>query len=343
MANLRRASDELFNRTPDECHDSLQSLWELCQREKEKSSDRWVQPSGVELQDNHGRLFLDAGSDGAFALNNWSFIQLCRLAGVAKDTVNRLSSDTASRVLRETLPREGTKPFQLFTQNDLQMLRSVHGTQYTRLWDADVVTMLREFAVDFQPPQKGFNGATGLYRGEEDMFCFLIDPNGWAEINGDAFAPGFFIWNSETGRRSLGIQTFWFQAICQNHIVWDAIEVVEFTRKHTANVREGLTEIRRIIEGLVEKRDARKDGFVEMVRKAMEAKLGQDAEDCLKVLSGQGIPQKAGKAALEIAAQKGSFTIWSVVDALTRMAREQINAGDRTDADFRAASLLQLV
>ena len=52
--------------------------------------------------------------------------------------------------------------------------------------------MLQEFAVDFQPPQKGLNGATGLYAGEQDLFCFLIDPDGWAEIEGEAFAPGFF-------------------------------------------------------------------------------------------------------------------------------------------------------
>jgi hypothetical protein len=101
--------------------------------------------------------------------------------------------------------------------------------------------MVREFATDFQPPQKGGavdDGGTGLYCGEQDMFVFLIDPTGWAEIDGEAFAPGFFLWNSEVGRRSVGVQTFWFQAVCQNHIVWDAVEVVEFSRKHTANVHE---------------------------------------------------------------------------------------------------------
>jgi hypothetical protein len=36
------------------------------------------------------------------------------------------------------------------------------------------------------------------------MFCFLIDPTGWTEINGEAFAPGFFLWNSEVGKRSVG-------------------------------------------------------------------------------------------------------------------------------------------
>jgi hypothetical protein len=286
-----------------------------------------------------GGLLLNAGSDGAFLMNDWSFGQLCKLAGVGKETVNRLSPETASQVFAETLPR-GQKPLQLFTEGE--DLRSIHGTSYTRLYDADLVAMLQEFAVDFEPPQKGFNGATGLYAGEQDLFCFLIDPAGWTEIGGEAFAPGFFIWNSEVGRRSLGIQTFWFQAVCQNHIVWDAVDVFEFTRKHTANVHESLREIRRIIEALVAKRDERRDGFAKVIQRAMEEKLGDDAEEVMKVLQKNGITRSAAKQALEIAARQGRFTIFTLVDSLTRIARETNNAGDRTDADEKASKLLSL-
>lgn len=45
------------------------------------------------------------------------------------------------------------------------------------------------------------------------MLVFLIDLTGCTEINGEAFAPGFFLRNSEVGKRSVGIQTFWFQAV----------------------------------------------------------------------------------------------------------------------------------
>src|SRR4029078_6824536 len=127
------------------------------------------------------------------------------------------------------------------------------------------------------------------YCGEQDLFAFLIDPAGWVEIGvGEAFAPGFFIWNSGVGRRSVGIQTFWFQAVCANHIVWDAVEVVEFTRKHTANVHEALDEVRRIIEVVVAKRDARKDSFAAVVKKAMQEQLAADADEVLKVLAERG-------------------------------------------------------
>lgn len=336
MATLTRASQELFRRSTDERYETLPALAEFCRRQKEKSVDSWHSPGSISITADLG---IKAGNDGSFLMNDWSFTQLCRMAGVAKDTVNKLSGLTASQVFKETLP-VGTKPIQLLT--DDRTIRSIHGTQYTRLWNADLVSVLQEFAVDFSPPQKGMNGATGLYAGEQDMFAFLIDPMGWAEIDGDAFAPGFFVWNSEVGKRTLGIQTFWFQAVCQNHIVWDATEVVDWTRKHTARVGDGLSEIRKIIAGLVEKRDQRKDGFVALIKKAMETKLGTDAEDVLKTLTKKGFTRAVATKAAEIAREQGRFTIFSIVDALTRMSQEAEFAGDRIEADQKASSLLQL-
>jgi hypothetical protein len=340
MANLTRASNELFRRTPDECFDSLDALATHCQKQKAQSLDRWEAPLGFNaVVGAGGRMSLAIGADEPSLLNDWSFGQLCRLAGVAKETVNRLRPETACQVFSETLPRSN-RPLQLFMQKDL--IRSIHGTGYTRLYNADVVEMLRGTAVDFEPPQKGFNGATGLYAGEQDLFCFLIDPLGWTEIGGEAFAPGFFVWNSEVGRRSFGVQTFWLQAVCQNHIVWDAIEVVEFSRKHTASVSESLDEVRRLIEALVEKRDARKDAFAKVVAQAMQKSLGEDAEEAMKNLAGHGINRGLAKQALEIARQKGRFTIFSLVDALTRLSGDVTYAGDRLELDQKASALLAL-
>jgi hypothetical protein len=199
---------------------------------------------------------LSAGGDGAFTMTDWSFGQLCSLAKVGKETVNRLSAETAGRVFQETLPGS-RKPVQIFTRDEAVR------------HDADLLAMLREFATDFVPPRPAATGGTGLSAGEQVMFCFLIDPTAWAEIGGEAFAPGFFLWSSEVGKRSVGVQTFWFQAVCANHIVWDAVEVVEFTRKHTASVHEAFAQIRRIIESLVGTRDARRDGFVRVIKAAM--------------------------------------------------------------------------
>lgn len=281
---------------------------------------------------------LALGDDGAFALNHWSFSQLCGLSGVSKETLNRLTPTTASQALRETIP-SGSKPLQILTSNDA--VRSIHGVTYSRLWNADLLSMISEFATDFEPPQKGAGGATGLYCGEQDLFCFLIDPGGWTEIGGEAFAPGFFVWNSEVGKRSVGVQTFWFQAVCQNHIVWDAVEVIDFSRKHTGNVTESLTEIRRIIETLVAKRDERKDGFAKAIQNAMQNRVASNQEEATKFLTKHGMTRTLIKKAVTRIGELGKpFTIWTLVDALTQLTGEIDYAGDRTEADQKVAALL---
>ncbi len=223
MPNLIRASRELFERPPDERFESMTDLLKHCQDLKERS--RRLKEAGTEFRPvfHEGDVALQVNCHPPCRLNDWSFSQLCGIAGVAKDTVNRLQPHTAAQVLTETFrqrTRDDTE-LQALVFDDT-VVRAINGEHYKRLWNAEIIAMLQEFAVDFTPPQKGYNGATGLYAGQQDMFCFLIDPAGWAEIGEDAFAPGFFVWNSEVGRRTVGVSTFWFQAVCANHVVWDA-------------------------------------------------------------------------------------------------------------------------
>lgn len=340
MANLVRAHRELFRRSADENFASLDALTRHCREEKRESVDRWHLPQLLRPKPVADGLCLTAGPDGEFALNDWSFTQLCRLSGVSKDTVNRVSPDTASRVLLETLP-SGQKPMQVMTSGAI--VRSIHGVSYSRLWNADLLEVVEQYAQGFRPAPAAFNGATGLYYGEQDLFCFLIDPAGWIEIEREAFAPGFFVWNSEVGRRSVGISTFWFQKVCQNHIVWDAVDVEEFSRKHTGNIQDSLLRIQQSINALVRKRDARKDAFIATIRKAISARVGADAEEASAFLFKQGIPREAvNKAVTKLGVEGKPFTIWSLVDALTQLNCDIRFAGDRMDADQQVARLLAL-
>lgn len=339
MQALTRAHHELFRRGPDERFESLPALWEHCHKQRECSKDFWAPPQHVRAHVESQNLTLSFCGERPFAMNDWSFSQLCRLAGVSKETLNRLTPETAGTVLEETLP-SSERPVQILASGDV--VRSIHGVAYTRLWDVDIVTMIREFASGFTPPPIATGGGTGLYAGEQDMFLFLIDPTGWVEVEGEAFAPGFFVWNSEVGRRSVGMQTFWFQSVCQNHIVWDVIDVAEFNRKHTANVHESLVEMRRMIERLVETRDARRDGFAKLIKKAAETKLGANVDEVLKVLDGYDIARKLAKEAIKLAQQRGRFTILNVVDGLTRLSGDRAHAAERTDLDEKAGRLLAL-
>ena len=100
MQVLKRGHTELFRRGPDECFDSLAGLTKFCQEQKAKSVDRWLPPRTLRPRPLAlDRLVVDfadpganAGKDGTYQMNDWSFTQLCQLAKVSRDTVNRVTA-----------------------------------------------------------------------------------------------------------------------------------------------------------------------------------------------------------------------------------------------------------
>ncbi len=341
MSHLTRAHQELFERSPDECFSSLHDLMTHCDQQRSASRELWWPADTMRAQPLNARELRLTGGDGEqLCLNDWSFSQLCGLCGVHKGTVNRLQAETAAQIFRETLPRTG-KPLQILTTDD--RVRAVHGVSYTRLYNADLLDAVVTSARGFEPPPRAYNGATGLYCGEQDLFAFLIDPDGWIDIHGEQFAPGLFCWNSEVGRRSLGVQTFWYQRICGNHIVWDVTDVREFTRKHTANVRDSLEVIRSLVQALASKRDERRLGFQSTVERAMGTRLATTPEATITEITRQGFTRSLAEQAVTTAQQTlGNLTVFAIVDALTRLTQKSQYAGDRAALDQKAGLLLSL-
>ena len=275
MATLTRAHQELFRRTPDETFPSLSELAAHCRAQQENSEDRWHRPQELLPTSD---MTLCAGGDGAeLRLNDWSFSQLCRLCGVSKDTLNRLSTKTASRALQETLP-QADKPLQILTTDDA--VRSIHGVSYTRLWNAELVATLQEFAVDFRPPQERPGAAAGS-TAEAGPVLLPDRPDQLGRDRRRSLRSGFFVWNSEVGRRSLGIQTFWFRrsaGITSSGTPWRWSSSPASTRR-TSMTDCGNPADRR---AACRRRDARRDGFADVIAKAMRQKLGQDAEEAAR-------------------------------------------------------------
>ena len=64
--------------------------------------------------------------------------------------------------------------------------------------------------------------------------------------------------------------------------------------------------------------------------------------NCARHLASHGISRTLAKQALAIAQRRGRLTIFSLVDALTRISGEVRYAGDRIEADQKAGALLAL-
>ena len=74
----------------------------------------------------------------------------------------------------------------------------------------------------------------------------------------------------------------------------------------------------------------------------MLERFGSDADDVTKRLTQEGIPRHMIKEALEIARAQGGFTIFSIVDALTKLSQKVLLAGDRMELDAKIGQLLSL-
>ena len=80
---------------------------------------------------------------------------------------------------------------------------------------------------------------TTLFASDRDMFVFLADEENRIELPNrragrfGSFARGFFVWNSEVGKTTLGAGFFLFDYVCCNRIIWGADQYTEVRIRHT--------------------------------------------------------------------------------------------------------------
>lgn len=335
MTSLRSSRMGLFHRQPDECFMSLTSLAARCGQVRAASRCFWQPPSRVTVASN---MQMVVDSDDEFALTDWAFGRICRLCNLNKPTMNRLTRRMASQVFQRTWPQT-TRPWGILATH--HTVRDICGFSYSRLWNCEVLNVLREFESAWQPPAVK-ELSCGLYFGEQDMFCFLINPAAVVEIGGSAFTPGIAVWNSEVGSRPLGIQAFWHEATHRNHLLWDPIWKRPFVRRHLGHVRQGLEQMRRLLDVLSRRHDQRRNAFARVARKAQRLQLARRADEACSRLRQAGLPQWLACAAIESAQRQSGLTILAVVQALTRLSAEETSIGARTALDAKASRLLAL-
>jgi hypothetical protein len=284
-------------------------------------------------------LQLVVDDETAFSLTDWAFGQLCRFAQLNKQVMNRLTRRMASQIFQRTWPQT-VRPWEILVAHD--RVRDICGFSYARLWNCEVLGVLREFESHWQPPPTK-DLSCGLFYGEQDLFCFLIEPDAWIEFDGSTYAPGVLVSNSEVGRRPLRVQAFWYQAVEHNHFLFDPIFARPFVRRHAGEVRQGLDQMRRVLEALLRRREDRRDAFIRLLRKANRLRLGSRAAEACARVRGAAIPARQACAAVEMAQQRGRLSVLAIVKALSRLSQCQAFIANRTALDARTAKLLALL
>ena len=91
------------------------------------------------------------------------------------------------------------------------------------------------------------------------------------------------------------------------------------------------------MEHLISVRNGRKDAFAKTIDQAMDKLIASDADEATTVLRREGIrPDIIGR----VLSEDADLSVFGIVDAITRLARDVPNAGDRLVLDAKAASLL---
>lgn len=335
MTDRNRFRHRLFRRAPDKRFATFDDLAFHCRQIRHTSHYCWQTPNRLTITDE---LKLVIG-EAELSLNDWSFGQLCAMARLNKGTLNRVTPRMASHVLQRMLSLSD-RPWEFLAT--WGTIRAIHALSYAPLWNSELIAVLREFAPVWQAPRANSTESRELFCGEQDMFCFLIDSAGFVEIEQEEFVPGLVVWNSEVGRRSLGIQAFWYQRGCHNHLLWDPLYTIPRLRKHLGDVRQGLDQIGRVIEALERRRNERRDEFARVVRKAQRLRFGHKPDEVWLRLRNLGFGSRLTRRVLDSTLSEGRLTIFAVTEALTRLSQSQTYAAERTALDIQATSLLTL-
>jgi len=190
-------------------------------------------------------------------------------------------------------------------------------------------------------------GPAGLYASFEDMFAFMLHPER-VIVDGSegGLMRGFMVWNSEVGKSTFGVSTFYFRGVCGNHIIWDASNVKEINLRHVGNADE------RAFQGLsVELKRYADESATDIEDKIRYARTvvikGKTKEEVIDWIFSQRLLTRkdAVKAydAVNEDVDGPAYTVWGYAQGITRMSQSEPNADTRAAYDRVAGKLLEIV
>src|SRR5205085_162701 len=233
-------------------------------------------------------------------------------------------------------------------------LRAATGPGYGRIWDADIVDALVERFGDgvsghWRVPGEFGNRITvtkentTLFASDRDMFVFLADEDRRIEVPGrrngsGSMARGFFVWNSETGDKTLGLGFFLFDYVCANRIVWGADQYTEVRIRHTKGAPDRWLE--EVAPVLKEYDEGSAQPVMQAIEAAREKRVQDDLDAFLAKRFGQRMVEPI-KAIHLVEEERPIETLWDVTVAATAHARSIPNNDKRLEIERAAGELLK--
>jgi hypothetical protein len=291
------------------------------------------------------------GNKGEAITTNWSFGQVCTMAGAPAGYLRKLPAAVAQIPLAFSLANVDKTDAKLLLERDenggLWTARAVTSPTYGRIWDADVIDALcmhLDLSV-WKVPKSSYAArdpkrATTLYASDRDMFVFLVDDAHPIEHNGEILFRGFYISNSEVGAATFLLCTFLYRTVCDNRIIWGQQDVKELRIRHTSGgPHRFMAEAAPALKGYLEASTAQ---TVEMINRAQGAKVGDTEAEAIAWLKQRGFAEGLAKDVMVRAAQEPGDprSMWNVVQGLTSAAQEKTFTDARVELEVKAGKLL---
>jgi len=359
MITLMQASAEWASRPADQRFTSLHDMQEMMQRMRDRSRNVIVSSRAITARPAHGNDIdvIVAGGGGAYQPTHWSFGQLAQRAGAPAGYLRTLPAEMAADCINYGMrfSRSVEDVGILLHKDEAPVLRAATGPGYGRIWNADIVRTLVEHVGDgvsgdwkvpgeFRQAVQVTKDNTTLYASDRDMFVFLADEKHRIEIpnrrNGQpgSLARGFFIWNSEVGKTTLGIATFLFDYVCANRIVWGAKEYKKITIRHTAGAPDRWIE--QVEPALIEYAASTQSTVLDTV-KAAQAKKIDDVSEFLTNRFGKKVA--AAIEAVHVEEEGRPIeSLWDATTGVTAYAKQLPHQDARVEIERAGGEILEL-
>jgi hypothetical protein len=186
-----------------------------------------------------------------------------------------------------------------------------------------------------------------LYASDHDMFAFVRNDTAIVREPGnpDGLQRGVIVQNSEVGASALKLVRFLYRAMCGNHIIWGASDVLEINVRHVGTARlrwhHYEAELQRYLNQGADQDELK-------ISEARRVFIGETKEQVLDRLFGMravNLPRKTLEAGYDatIPEQDGSpSSVWGIVQGLTRHSQTVPFADTRTAIDQAAGRILSI-
>lgn len=377
-SRIGTVSSQWFSRPDDQRFLSLADLADHVERRSRPAVQQVVDVEAIRVEAethdhetltlsfdrNHGTAVRDI-HPVTVAPTHWSFGQLASLAHAPAAYLRQLPAKLAGVNLQYGLANLRSENVKVFYSPDGELMAAT-GSEYGRVYDWEVVRAVQRIAGNgvgetrwkvpgvldwgtshYNPFVDPTKHTTTLYASDRDVFVFLVDDTHPIEIgklpdgSPDLVFRGFYVWNSEVGRTTLGISTFLLRAVCANRNIWGAQDMSSITVRHSKGAPSRF--IHEVQPALLEYSNSSDRGVIVGIEAARKALVARSDDDRVEFLAKRGFNKAQAARVIERAFDEEGRrpeSVWDFVQGISAVARDIPHQDARIELERHAGAML---